>query len=100
MINTNNLYVIELKNNVQKVKSFINALILLSGLLSFVYLVYYGGVLSDDILLSYTRQYFEPLAAFLNPGVSGIEMYLSTSLYLFLAIFPLALSQYFIDKFE
>lgn len=100
MINTDNLYVIETKSFTGKIKNAITSLMFLVGTMSFLYLLFWSGMVIDTTVIGQGEFMFKPLAQFLNPTATTIEMYKTTSLYLFLGIIPLFVAHYLVDKLE
>ncbi len=100
MIHTNNLRVIEIRNFFKKVRKLINLSIVLLAFLSFVYLVYWTAVMSDEMILEYSSKYFSPLATLIFQNDSSLEIYRSTAFVLAFLIIPFGFMYYLADKIE
>lgn len=100
MITTNSAVFSRIKSFFKKSKSFIGFLILLCMLIGFVYSSFWFLAMSSDGILKYTEHIFLPFAQFLNPNITGLDVYLRTSLYLFGAIIPLWLLSIILEKIE
>lgn len=95
-----NSYSLEVKDKFAKIQKFTSLAIVLMGLISFGYFVYWIGALSDEVFMEYGRKFFEPLALLLNPNSGGIEIYLNTCLKMFFGIIPVLFAQYLLNKTE
>ena len=100
MIHTNNLFAIETKSKAKTFRKIITCSIFMLIFLSFVYMIYWVGVMSDDMILDYSGYLFSPLAKLLFPFDDSLYIYRNTSILLFSLIFPMMLMYYFVDKTE
>ena len=100
MTHTNNLFRIETKQKAALFRKMITFSILALLFMSFVYMIYWVGVMSDDTIIDYTGHLFTPLASFLFPYDDTLYIYRNTSMVLFSLIFPMMLMYYLIDKTE
>ena len=100
MIHTSNVRVIEIRNYFRKIRKLVNFSIIVLAFLSFVYLVYWTAVMSDDMVLDYTAKYFSPLANFFFSGDTSVDIYRSTGIVLGLLIIPVSFIYYIADKIE
>lgn len=89
-----------IKSRYANFRKTIGAGIVLCAVIGFVYLTFWCGVISDDIILDYTEKFFKPLAQFLNPNDTTYDIYKNTGIYMFLGILPLFLAQYIADIME
>ena len=100
MTHANDLYGIEVKTKAKFIRKLITLTILFSIVLSVVYMIYWVGVMSDDMILDYTGNLFSPLANLLFPNDNSLYIYRNTSVVLFSLVFPLMFMYYLIDKTE
>ncbi len=100
MINMNNGFNARLKCRFRKIKGLISAAILVCATLSFIYFIYWAAVMTDDMILHYTQQYFYPLANLLSFGEVSPEIYRHASFVIACTIIPLILSHVWCDKIE
>lgn len=101
MINTNNDYIINVKDNCSKAKTIVTLLIGAAVVASIVYFLYWIAVVSESYVLTYTENYFKPLALFLSfGGDTSVEMYRHASVMLFASVLPFYGIYYAIDKIE
>ena len=100
MLHTTNVRVIEIRDTFRKVRKLVNFSIIILAALSFIYLVYWTAVMSDDMVLDYTANYFNPLAQFFFPSETSVDIYRSTGIALALLILPFGFLYYIADKIE
>ncbi len=100
MINMNNEFNARLKCKFRKIKGLISTTIVFCAALSIIYFLYWAAVMTDNMILSYTQQYFYPLANLLSFGEVSPEIYRHASFVLACAIIPLILSHVWSDKIE
>ncbi len=100
MLHTTNIRVIEIRDTFRKIRKLINFSIIILAALSFIYLVYWTAVMSDDMVLDYTASYFNPLAQFFFPSETSVDIYRSTGIALALLILPFGFLYYIADKIE
>ena len=93
-------YSLDLKLKFKKIRQIIDAAIITCAISSMVYFIYWIFLICDDMVYSYTSQYFSPLANFLFPNGEGFEIYKNTSITLFALILPLFFSYFYCDKKE
>ena len=100
MMHTNNLFAVEIKAKAKTFRKIITYSIFMLVFLSFVYMVYWIGVMSDDMILDYSGYLFNPLAKFLFPFDDSLYIYRNTSVLLFCLVFPMMALYYVVDKIE
>ncbi len=99
-MHTNNLFAVEIKAKAKTFRKIITYSIFMLVFLSFVYMVYWIGVMSDDMILDYSGYLFNPLAKFLFPFDDSLYIYRNTSVLLFCLVFPMMALYYVVDKIE
>lgn len=101
MINTNSAYISDVKYNCSKAKGIITFLMGAAIAASIVYFLYWIAVISESYVLTYTEQYFRPLALLLSfGGDTSVDMYRHASNMLFASLLPLYLAYYGCDKLQ
>ncbi len=99
-MHTNNLFAVEIKAKAKTFRKIITYSIFMLVFLSFVYMVYWIGVMSDNMILDYSGYLFNPLAKFLFPFDDSLYIYRNTSVLLFCLVFPMMALYYVVDKIE
>lgn len=99
-MHTNNLFAVEIKAKAKTFRKIITYSIFMLVFLSFVYMVYWIGVMSDDMILDYSGYLFNPLAKLLFPFDDSLYIYRNTSVLLFCLVFPMMALYYVVDKIE
>ena len=97
---TDNLYGIEVKTKAKSLRKMVTFSIFGFVFLSFVYMLYWIGVMSDSTILDYTGKIFTPLAKIIFPFDNSLYIYRNTSIFLFCLTFPAMFAYYLIDKIE
>lgn len=100
MIHTDNLFAIETKTKAKSLRKLITFSIMVLLFLSFAYMVYWIGVMSDDMILDYSGYLFTPLAKLFFPFDDSLYIYRNTSVVLFCLVFPMIFMYYLVDKTE
>ena len=100
MKNINTIYAINLRNNVSQIQGLLNLAIILAVIAGFMYLTFYTVAMSDKYILETGAPFLEPLAKFLNPNNTAVEIYKLTAFKLFISIVPIFLIQYIISQIE
>jgi len=100
MIHTTNLRIIAIRNAFKKFRGLVNLSIVTLAALGFIYLVYWAAVMSDDMMLEYSKYLFSPLATAFFPNETTLEIYRMTSFALFALIIPVGALYYVADKIE
>ena len=100
MLHTSNLRIVEIRNSFKDFKKFIGSSLLVLGFLGFAYFIYWAAAMSDETILDYTAQVFNPIATLFFPNDSSIEIYRATSFVLFSCMLPVFGLHYLADKLE
>ena len=100
MMHTNDLFRIKTKQKASAFRRFITCSIFTLIALSFAYMIYWIGVMSDDVILDYSEYLFAPLANLFFPMDDTLYVYRNTSIVLFSLVIPLMFMYYLIDKTE
>ena len=100
MLHTTNVRIITIRDIFNKIRRLINFMVIALVCLSIIYFVYWTAVMSDDMILEYSANYFNLLAGLLFPNDSSVDIYRSTGVVLALLVLPVGFLYYAADKIE
>ena len=75
MLHTTNVRIITIRDIFNKIRRLINFMVIALVCLSIIYFVYWTAVMSDDMILEYSANYFNLLAGLLFPNDSSVDIY-------------------------
>jgi len=100
MLYGENVNVLCAKRKAKKYKETVGFIMLSLVILAIAYFAFWVVAMSDQIVLSYTEQYFAPLANFLSPEGTTIDIYRQAGIKLLLLCIPCFIAFGIIDFFE
>lgn len=100
MIQSTNPFISDVKNTVKNIKNVLGFLIGTSVCLSVVYFAYWILAMTDDSILIYTQNVFNPIANLISPNNTSVEIYKTASFVLFSLVVPFGILSYVCDKVE
>jgi hypothetical protein len=93
-------YSVELQEKTRNLQSFINSIGIISGIVGFLYLLFWTGAVNDDFILQQGKMIFDPIASLLFGNNTTIDVYKNTGFALICAMFPIPVINLIIDKFK
>lgn len=93
-------YNVELQEKFKNLQSFVNSIGIISGIIGFLYLLFWVGAVNDNFILQQGKAIFDPIANLIFANDTSVDVYKNTGFALIAAMIPIPLINCILEKIK